>query len=704
MRTRMTLIFFFLMSSLSGINGQTTQSNSFWLGFMDNLLLGANDNPIFTVVIHAEEATNGTIEVPTTGLEIPFVANVGTTLVDLPDAIWYTLQNSEVVDNKGILITTDSPVRASAIHYRAYFSESTHLLPTERLGSEYLVTCYLDDAGNSPTEFVIVSTEDGTEVEITPSTLTQGLHQGGVPFTVMLDRGQTYQVKAAGDLTGSYIRSLSGVAIAVFSGAERGNVELCSQGADSHMYDQCQPLEQWDDLYYHVPFSGQGGDMVKVVASEDSTVIYFDCEEVALLDRGEFHLVKLQEPTVIRGNHNIAVSQFNSSGSCNASGLGDPNMLRLFPIEYGGTSLRFFASDRSNELIGGPYFTAHFVNIIAKTSEVSGIQLDGQNIGAQFSPYPGDGRFSWAQLEVAGGAHQLTASTPIQAYNYGFGEFDAYTTHLGYSERNTVNFADAMIDVGGVPCLDSLLVFDINSDLNLVEFHWNFGNNLTSDDAHPATFYAEEGIYQVQFTGTDENGCTVLANLDLNILQCDSLCQDTANIELNIVGELCIDSTLTLAAITPANLISYEWYIADREVELTPEVTTSFSESDNYTAILVAFDSLGCEYRASSNLFIEDCPPDEGCEGKFPNVFTPNGDELNDYFGLYSNCTATNFQMRIYNRWGQLVFESNAATNTWDGRYKDQAAPSEVYLWQASYNLPGVEEKISKSGDVTLLR
>ncbi len=704
MRTKFLLAFLMMMFSLSGIKAQTTESTQFWLGFMDNVLLQVNDDPIFSIVIHSDVATNGTIEVPATGLEIAFVANAGTTQIDLPDAVWYTVQNSEIVDNKGILIATETPVRASAIHYRAYFSESTHLLPEDRLGTEYLVTCYLDDQGNSPTEFVIVSTEDDTEVEITPATLTEGLRPAGVPFTVNLDQGQTYQVKAAGDLTGSYIRSLSGQALAVFSGAERGNIEICNPGADSHIYDQSQPLEQWNDLYFHVPFSGQGGDIVKVVASENGTVVYFDCEEVAMLDRGEQYQAKLTAPTVIRGSNAIAVSQFNSSGDCNDSGLGDPNMLRLFPIEYGGTNLRFFASGRFNDLIGGPYFSVHFANVLARTADVADIELDGQNISNQFTPYVADANFSWAQIEVTPGNHQLTSTAPIQAYNYGFGEYDAYTTHLGYSEVMEVNFADAMIDYGGVPCLDSLLVFDVISGLDLVEYSWDFGNGLTSDEATPATFYQEEGVYPVQFTGADANGCTVMADLDLTISQCDSLCQDTANIELEILGELCIDSTLTLSAVTPATLITHEWYIADRDVETTPEVMTSFAETDNYTAILVAFDSLGCEYRASSNLFIEDCPPNDGCEGEFPNVFTPNGDEINDFFGLYSNCSATNFSMVIYNRWGQLVFESSNAAELWDGTYKGQAAPSEVYLWQASYQLPGIEEKISKSGDVTLLR
>ena len=94
MRTKTLLTFLMMVFSLSGMKGQTTEGTRFWLGFMDNILLAVNDDPIFTIVIHSDVATGGTIEVPATGLEIAFVANAGTTQIDLPDAVWYTVQNS----------------------------------------------------------------------------------------------------------------------------------------------------------------------------------------------------------------------------------------------------------------------------------------------------------------------------------------------------------------------------------------------------------------------------------------------------------------------------------------------------------------------------------------------------------------------------------------------------------------------------------
>jgi len=91
-----------------------------------------------------------------------------------------------------------------------------------------------------------------------------------------------------------------------------------------------------------------------------------------------------------------------------------------------------------------------------------------------------------------------------------------------------------------------------------------------------------------------------------------------------------------------------------------------------------------------------------------PNVFTPNGDGVNDGFkilaaGEQELVAVTNFQ--IFNRWGQLVFESigNVKSVVWDGKQKGEDAPSDVYVWKASVRyLTGKEQNLQ--GQITLLR
>lgn len=97
------------------------------------------------------------------------------------------------------------------------------------------------------------------------------------------------------------------------------------------------------------------------------------------------------------------------------------------------------------------------------------------------------------------------------------------------------------------------------------------------------------------------------------------------------------------------------------------------------------------------------------CDNVIPNAFTPNGDELNDWFYPISlPCTRKMLRWRVFNRWGQLVFErENFASNNpvlgWDGRYKGIEQPMDVYLWYAEWlRFDGKVE--NGKGAVTLLR
>lgn len=93
-------------------------------------------------------------------------------------------------------------------------------------------------------------------------------------------------------------------------------------------------------------------------------------------------------------------------------------------------------------------------------------------------------------------------------------------------------------------------------------------------------------------------------------------------------------------------------------------------------------------------------------EDAFPNAFTPNGDGANDVFRPIYPCEVVYSTLKVYARWGALVFESNNPDEGWDGRIKGQDAPSDEYVWVVSYEAirSGQQQRFTQRGGVTLLR
>jgi gliding motility-associated-like protein len=86
-----------------------------------------------------------------------------------------------------------------------------------------------------------------------------------------------------------------------------------------------------------------------------------------------------------------------------------------------------------------------------------------------------------------------------------------------------------------------------------------------------------------------------------------------------------------------------------------------------------------------------------------PNAFTPNGDNNNDFFLVFGKAIHQN-SLKIFNRWGEEVFESSDMNNGWDGTYKGIAQPSGVYVYVLNY-FSGIETKTREiKGSLTLIR
>ncbi len=96
---------------------------------------------------------------------------------------------------------------------------------------------------------------------------------------------------------------------------------------------------------------------------------------------------------------------------------------------------------------------------------------------------------------------------------------------------------------------------------------------------------------------------------------------------------------------------------------------------------------------------IKDC-----CNYFIPNAFSPNGDGNNDEFGIWFEGNPKNYKLRIFNRWGESIFSSLSKYDTWDGTYKGKEVDLGVYFYLLEGECYENDQKIQKSGDVTLIK
>ncbi|HRG90929.1 MAG TPA: gliding motility-associated C-terminal domain-containing protein, partial [Chitinophagales bacterium] len=92
------------------------------------------------------------------------------------------------------------------------------------------------------------------------------------------------------------------------------------------------------------------------------------------------------------------------------------------------------------------------------------------------------------------------------------------------------------------------------------------------------------------------------------------------------------------------------------------------------------------------------------CAVLIPTAFSPNEDGANDLFRGICRCPAENYELEIYNRWGELVFKADDIRDGWNGNYQNLQQPLGVYVYQLSYYSYCAQKKVYRKGNVTLVR
>jgi gliding motility-associated-like protein len=149
----------------------------------------------------------------------------------------------------------------------------------------------------------------------------------------------------------------------------------------------------------------------------------------------------------------------------------------------------------------------------------------------------------------------------------------------------------------------------------------------------------------------------------------------------------------------------FEWKFGDGAAysnEFEPTHTYPTDPNITYEIRLVASNSIGCSDTAYASITIDDV-----ITFFIPNVFTPDGDDFNEVFKpiMTSGYDPYDYHMIIYNRWGEILFESFDAAYGWNGTYRDgKLTPDGVYIWHIEFGDTITDEKHEYHGHVTILK
>jgi hypothetical protein len=397
----------------------SSAGTDFWLAFPTNHPV---TTPTLTVFVSGAPFTTGLVEVPGAALNYPYtVGPSGIVSIALPMSLQLS-GFAEYTQPKGVHVTASQPVSVYGLN-RAQFSTDAYLgLPVAALGTDYRVVAYQNT--NSlvlGSQMTVVGTENGTTVTIIPHSDVSG-HAAGVPFTITLNAGDAYELNEiatlGGDVSGTQVTSTRPVA--VFGGHLCANVPSLANGGCccDHMVEQMFPLHAWGRQFVTMPLATRsGGDLFRVTASADGTVVSIDGVPQAPLAAGGFLDVVLASPSSISADQPVALVQYSQSGDVDGV-VSDPFEMVVPPFEQFGKSYTVSTPQSG--------FAQNFINVVAPASAVGAITLDGSPIPAGlFTPIGASGFFG-AQVPVALGSHQLDGPDPYGVSVYGFDTADSY--------------------------------------------------------------------------------------------------------------------------------------------------------------------------------------------------------------------------------------------------------------------------------------
>jgi gliding motility-associated-like protein len=237
----------------------------------------------------------------------------------------------------------------------------------------------------------------------------------------------------------------------------------------------------------------------------------------------------------------------------------------------------------------------------------------------------------------------------------------------------------------------------------LASCNWNFGDgstaNVCGDQFHT---YTGVGVYDVTLVVTSPDGC-VGDTTYVAMIEAFDYPDAAFGIYPNPVTIL--EPTTTMYDSSSSDVTSFEWNFGEAgylgtSTHQNPEFTFPDDSATNFVVELIVTNANGCTDTTEHIVVMN------GVYSFYvPTAFTPNGDGLNDeFFPQGEGVNPLEYEMYIFDRWGNRIFETSDANMKWDGTYLSGPAEEGVYVWKIITNDIYLDEKHENIGHVTLIR
>jgi PKD repeat protein len=298
--------------------------------------------------------------------------------------------------------------------------------------------------------------------------------------------------------------------------------------------------------------------------------------------------------------------------------------------------------------------------------------------------------------------------------NHSFIEWGEYIIRLEVSNGNCSDYASRRVYIAPPrpvaafePLLPGCVPHTIqfrNTSVYGQSYHWDFDDGNTSTETEPRHTYLDHGLYNVKLTVYGPGGEDYLYR------QVEAYRNPI--VDFRVVPDILLlpDEEARLYNMSEYGS-RYEWDFGDGNYSSEKDPLHLYTSLGVYDITLTVWT----EHECSGYMFLGQAVTVVGSGSiVFPNAFRPDlSGPSGGYYDISDQVSNTIFRpvwegvaeyrLRIYNRWGEFLFESNDVMQGWDGYYKGKLSKQDVYVWKAWITFYNGTKKVM-AGDVTLMR